>query len=111
MADARHTVSNCYTDEAFLLLCKNTRAKACESILAESNPEEIALEDVDDGTAANPEELDIDGVPDDDEDACGASMFAPVEIHNCSAGHPAAAAHSSDLPLPQALANVVAGRR
>ena len=83
----------------------------CKSfcMLAESNPEEIALDDVDDGMAANPEELDIDGTPDDDEDVCGASMFAPVEIHNYSAGNPAAAANGSELPLPQALANVVAG--
>ena len=77
-------------------------------IRAGSNPEEIALEYLDDGAAANPEELDIDEVP-DDEDVCGASMFAPVEVHNYSAGHPAAAEKGSELPLPQALANVVAG--
>ena len=83
-------------------------ARKCGCISAESNPEEIALEDGEDEAAVNPEELDIDELP-DDEDVGGASMFAPVEIHNYSVGQAAAAARSNGLPLPQALANVVGG--
>ena len=66
------------------------------------------MDDAEDGADANPEELDIDGVLDDEEGG-GASMFAPVEIHNFSTGQAAAAAMGDGLPLPQALANVVAG--
>ncbi|KAK9834807.1 hypothetical protein WJX81_000122 [Elliptochloris bilobata] len=78
------------------------------SAAAESNPEEIALDNSEEAAAANPEELDIDEVPDDD-DANGISMFAPVEIHNYPAGTATAAGNGSEAPLPQALANCMAG--
>lgn len=74
---------------------------------AESNPEEIALDDPEEGAAANPEELEIDEVRDDgDDDPGDASMFAAVEIHNYSAA--GLAADTEEAPLPQALAYVVA---
>ncbi len=75
---------------------------------AESNPEEIALDEPEECAAANSEELDIDNIPDDGDDVGtgDASMFAVVEIHNYSTA--GAAADRREASLPQALANVVA---
>jgi len=63
---------------------------------AESNPEEIALEDPKEGLRSNPEELDIDEVPDDEDG--DASIFTAVQIHNAAVG---AGRDREEVPLPR----------